>query len=58
MARELAVKPVYNDIIDEQIEFEDNNVLEEKPLRNQIIDGEVNLSDDSIECISTPKNQS
>ena len=52
----LEARKVYNDVIDEAYEFEeDNEVIEEKKIENDLIDGEINVSDDSQNYIPTPR---
>lgn len=51
-------KQVYNDIIDEAYEMEDNDEgFEERKIMNQLVDGEVNVSDDSQNYVPTPREE-
>lgn len=50
-------KQVFNDVIDEAYELEDNDdVYEERKIMNQLVDGEVTVSDDSQNYVPTPRD--
>ena len=55
--KNLETHKIYNDVIDEAYEFEedDNEVPEEKKIENDLMDGEINVSDDSENYIPTPR---
>ncbi len=58
MEKKLEGKKIYNDIIDEAYELEDEEeIIEEKKINNQLVDGEVEVSDDSQNYIPTPPNE-
>lgn len=41
-------RQVYNDIVDEVYELEDDeDIINEREIKNQLVDGEVNVTDDS-----------
>lgn len=58
MQTKMNSQAIYNDIVDEQIEFNEETLPENKKIKNQIMDEEINLSEDSLECVSNENNRS
>ena len=53
--KNLETRKVYNDVIDEAYELEEDEILEERKIENDTVDGEINVSDDSENYIPTPR---
>lgn len=58
MESKLEGKKIYNDVIDEEYELEDEDeIIEQQEIKNQLVDEEVNVTDDSQNYIPTPPNE-
>lgn len=56
MQNQFEGKKIYNDVIDEAYELEDEEeIIEEKPIHNQLVDCEVEVSNDSDNFVPTPR---